>query len=144
MTYCFWSVSAAVTVLLTFFNFLTKPLKLISSNHTWLTYGSGNLFWHPFRWPWVKVTKLPKRNAIYIVPTVKWEPLLQSLDRYIPLIMLSTWLHFGEILPKFVFLSNFTLNPFSPGEHSICHILVKVGPIDVKQKRNESIGCYAD
>ena len=36
------------------------------------------------------------------------------------------------------------LNPFSPGEHSICHILGMVGPIDVKQKGNESTGCYAD
>ena len=27
-------------------------------------------FWHPFRWP-----KLPKWNAIYLVPTVKQEPL---------------------------------------------------------------------
>ena len=71
------TVSAA-TVLPTLFNFLGKPLKLISSNHTRLTYGCGKIFWHPFRWPWVKVTKLPKRNVIYLVRTVKWEPLIQS------------------------------------------------------------------
>ena len=46
---CFWSVSAsAAAVLPTLFNFLGKPLKLISSNHTWLTYGCGKKFWHPF------------------------------------------------------------------------------------------------
>ena len=29
-------------------------------------------------------------------------------------------------------------------EPSISHILGMDGPIDVKQKRNESTGCYAD
>ena len=60
--------------------------------------------------------------------------------------MLSTLLNFGEILPEF-FLSDFLrkiLNPFSAVEHYICHILGMVGPIDVKQKGNESTGCYAD
>ena len=80
----FWFVSAAVSaaaaVLPTLFNFLGKPLKLISSKHTWLTYGCGKIFWHPSRWPWVKVTKLLKRDAIYVVPTIKWEPLIQSLQ----------------------------------------------------------------
>ena len=80
-TYCFWSVSAAAAVLPTLFNFLGTPLKLISSNHTWLTYECGKIFWHPFQWPWVKVTKLPKRNAIYHVPMVKWEPFIQSLEK---------------------------------------------------------------
>ena len=63
-----------------------------------------------------------------------------------PLIMLSTWLKIGEILP-IVFLVIFfrkIWNPFSPVEPSICHILGMVGPIDVKQKGNESTGCYAD
>ena len=61
--------------------------------------------------------------------------------------MLSTWLDFGEILPEFFFFSNFLRqisNPFSGVEHYICHILGMVGPIDVKQKVNESTGCYAD
>ena len=55
--------------------------------------------------------------------------------------MLSTWLNFGEI-----FLAIFykILNAFSTGEPSICHIFGMVGPIDVKQKVNESTGCYAD
>ena len=84
-TYCFWSVSAAVSatavsaavavVLPTLFNFPGEPLKLISSNHTRLTYGCGKNFWHSSRWPWV--TKLPKRDAIYLVPMIKREPLIQ-------------------------------------------------------------------
>ena len=40
-------------------------------------------FWHPSRWPWVKVTKLPKRNTVYFVPRVKWEPLIQSLQNLV-------------------------------------------------------------
>ena len=61
--------------------------------------------------------------------------------------MYYTWLDFGEIMSKTFFLPIFLhkiLNPFSPIEHSICHILGMVGPIDVKQKGNESTGCYAD
>ena len=60
--------------------------------------------------------------------------------------MFSTWLNFGEILPE-LFFRDFLrtiLNPFSAAEYYICHILGMVGPIDVKQKGNESTGCYAD
>ena len=60
--------------------------------------------------------------------------------------MLSTWFNFGEILPIF-FFSEFLrkiLNLFSPVELSICHILGMVGPVDVKQKGNETPRCYAD
>ena len=61
--------------------------------------------------------------------------------------MFPTWLNFGEILLIFLYFSEFLrkiLNPFSPVEPSICHILGMVGPIDVKQKGNESTGCYTD
>ena len=57
-----------------------------------------------------------------------------------PLIMLSTWLKFGVIYLLFCII----LNPFSPVEHSISHILGMIGPIDVKQKGNESTRCYVD
>ena len=57
--------------------------------------------------------------------------------------MLSTWLNFGGVLSEtflaIFFFVKFQIR-FSPVEHSICHIL----PIDVKQKGNESTGCYAD
>ena len=72
-------------------------------------------------------------------------PIAAKLGRYVPLIMLSTWLNFGEILPNF--FSNFfrkILDPFSPVEPSIFHILGMVGPFDVKQKGNDSTACYAD
>ena len=70
------TVSTTAAVLPTLFNFPRKPLKLISSNHICLTYGVGKMFWHPSRWPWVKVTKLPKRDQFYLVPTTKWESLV--------------------------------------------------------------------
>ena len=60
-----------------------KTQKLISSNYTCLTYGCGKIFWHPSRWPWVKVTKLPKRDTIYLVHTIKWEPLIQLLQNLV-------------------------------------------------------------
>ena len=42
---CFLPVSAGAPANLpTFFNFPGKPLKLISSNHTWLTYGCRTQF----------------------------------------------------------------------------------------------------
>ena len=52
-----------------------------------------------------------------------------------------------EKFSNFCLLNDFVrkiLNPFSPVEHSICHILGMDGSIYVKQKGNESIGCYAD
>ena len=62
-----------------------------------------------------------------------------------PLIIVSTWLTFREIL-RYLFCDVFgkISNSFSPVEHSIYHILGMVGPIDVKQKGNESTGYYAD
>ena len=61
--------------------------------------------------------------------------------------MFSVCLNCGGILSKTFFINNIFCKfqiRFSPIEHSICHILGKVGPIDVKQKGNESTGCYVD
>ena len=58
-------------------------------------------------------------------------PVTTKLGRYIPLFFLV------------IFFCKIS-NPFSPVEHSICHILGMVGPVHVKQKGNESTGCYAD
>ena len=72
--------TAATAVLPILLNSPGKPLQRISLNHTWLTYGCGQIVWQPFRWPWVEVTKLPKRDVIYLLPTIKWELLIQSLE----------------------------------------------------------------
>ena len=68
-----------------------------------------------------------------------------KLGRDIPLVTLSTWLNLEEFCKKNsnFFFVRFQIR-FSPFEHSICHILGIVGPIDVKQKGNESTGCCID
>ena len=114
---CFWSGSvaavsaAAAAVLPRLLNFPGKPLKLISSNHTWLIYGCGKIFWHPSGWPWVKVNKLPKAGRSLPCHHNKVRtayPISTKHGRYILLIiMLSTWLNSGEILPEFCFLAIF-------------------------------------
>ena len=60
------------------------------------------IFGHPSRWPWVKVTKLPKQDRFYIVPTIVRTAysIATKLDSYIPLVMLSTWLNFLSILSE--------------------------------------------
>ena len=56
-----------------------------------------------------------------------------KLGRYIPLIMLPTWLNFGGNLVLVNLFEKFQIRS-SQVENSICHIIVMVGPIDVKQK----------
>ena len=73
-------------------------------------------------------------------------PITTKHGRYYSLVMRSTWLSFGGILSE-RFLANFYVEfkiCFSLIEHSICHILRMIDPIDGKQKGNESTGCYAD
>ena len=70
-------------------------------------------------------------------------PIATKLGGYIPLMMLPTWFHFASF-PFFIEFLRKILNPFSPIEPSICHILGMVGPIDMKQKENDSTGCYTD
>ena len=103
---------------------------------TWLTYGCRKIFWHPSRWPWVKATKLPVQNLICPHDKVRTaHPIATKLGRYIPVVMLFTWLNFGGILPG-TFLTNVfvNLNLFSPIEHSLFHMFGMVGP-KRKQKR---------
>ena len=57
-------------------------------------------------------------------------PTASTLGRYIPLVMLSTKLNFGGILPEkisMIFFVKFKMR-LSLIEHSICHILGMVGP----------------
>ena len=103
-------------------------------------------FWHPSRWPWVKVTKLPKWDTIYFVSMIKWELLIQSLQNLVGIFLLSCFPHdwiFEKFCKKYYFSDFFCkiLKPVSAVEHYIYHILGMVGPIDVKQKGNDSTGC---
>ena len=72
-------------------------------------------------------------------------PIATKLSRHIPLAMFFTWLNFEEFCQEL--FSDFfrkISNPFSQIEHSICHMLGMVGPIDVKQKGNDSTESYVD
>ena len=88
----------------------------------------------------VKVTKLPKRDTIYLVPTIKWEQLIQSLQN---------WL--GYLWP-WPFTLTFHLEFFRSNCISGmgCPIVTErkgresVGCPDVKHYGNESTGCCAD
>ena len=74
-------------------------------------------------------------------------PIAKKIGRYISLVMLSTSLNFAVILSE-NFCSEFCPSKFqmrfSPIEHSICHILGMVGPVDVKQNGHKWTGCYTD
>ena len=108
------AISTAAAILPTLFNFPEKPLKVISSNHTWLTtYGCGKIFWHSCWWPWVKDTKLPKRNIIYLVPMIKWEPLIQLVQNLVGNPPLLSWFLSGWILEEFCWIV-FTRGQFWP------------------------------
>ena len=108
-TYCFWSVSAAATIsaaaaiLPTLFNFPGKPLKLISSNRM------VNL------WMWenilvrISVTldqgqQATEAEQILPCPHDKMRIahfIAKKLSRYIPLVMVSTWLNFVKFFTIF-------------------------------------------
>ena len=97
-------------------------------------------FWYPSQWPWVKVPKLLKPDIFYLVPTKNWEP-LESLVVY-PSCHAFHLIKFWRNSVKNVFWRKFQMC-FSPIEHSVSHISGMLGPVDMKQKGNESTGCYA-
>ena len=43
-------------------------------------YGSGEMYWMTFPWPWPKVTAVASISKNLLVCTIKWEPLIISLQ----------------------------------------------------------------
>ena len=43
-------------------------------------YGSGELYWMTFPWPWPKVTAVESISQHVLVCAIKWEPLIGSLQ----------------------------------------------------------------
>ena len=92
MTLCFQFVSntsaaSAVYAAMTF----ASHIKTVWAKNYWMT----------FLWPWPKVMAVALINKNLFVCMIKWVPLTQSLPKFgghIPLVMLVTWLNFGEIL----------------------------------------------
>ena len=113
------------------------------------------MFWYTFRWLWVKVTKLPKRNAIYFVPTVKWEPLTQILSKFC--FQQFFFVKFKIRFPSRTFYLTYLRNGWckwceTRGNYSTGYyadlefsrsncISEKGGPIVMERKGQESIGC---
>ena len=85
--------------------------KLFELNLTYLAqriYGSGEMYWMTFPWPWPKVTAVASISKNVLFCTIKWELLIVSLQNsFIALVMVITWLDFGAVLLETVILANF-------------------------------------
>ena len=68
---------------------LFYTISIATNNRIPGIYGCGKNVWHPSRWPWLKVTKLPKRDRIWIVPKIKWEPLTNRYKKLVGIFPLS-------------------------------------------------------
>ena len=99
-TYCFWSASAAAAAVLpTLFNFSGKPLNMTPLNGNILCF-TGHLcgeFTSPRQFP----TQRPVTRSFDVFFDLR----LNKRDWYIPLVMLSTWWNFAEILSE-IFLTH--------------------------------------
>ena len=66
------------------------------------------MYWMTFPWPWPKFAAVALISKNLLVCMMKWEPLIQSLQNsFIALVMIITWLDFGEVLLETVILANF-------------------------------------
>ena len=85
--------------------------KLFELNLTYLAqriYGSGEMYWMTFPWPWPKVKAVASISKNVLFCAIKWEPLIVSLqNNFIALVIVITWLYFGAVLLETVILANF-------------------------------------
>ena len=108
------------------FPLTSKPFELNLSYLVQRIYGSGEMYWMTFPWPW------PKSRLWRCFCAIKWELLIGSLwnvTALLALAMVITCLDFGEVVLKTVILANF--------------ISGMVDPIDVKRKGSASVGYWA-
>ena len=100
------TTAAAMTFTRHFNTVLVKPYIFGTEKH-----GSGEMYWMTFKW---RLWHWLRKNLF--VCTIKWEPLIQSLQNLVvisPLVMLITWSDYGGILLKNIFLANFFLQFWS-------------------------------
>ena len=90
--------------------------KLFQINLTYLAqriYGSGEMYWLTFQWPWPKVTSVASISKNLLVCAIKWEPFIRSLQNVTALLPWS-WASPDWILEKFcwklLFWQNFFKN----------------------------------
>ena len=85
----------------------SKPFELNLWYLAQRIYGSGKMYW--MTWPWPKVTAVASISKNLLVCAIKWEPPRITTKRgsCVTLVMVITWLDFGEVLFKTVILANF-------------------------------------
>ena len=77
--------------------------KLFELNLRYLAqriYGSGEMYWMTFLWPWPKVTAVASISKNLLVCAIKWEPRIRSLQNITGLLPWS-WLLPDSILERF-------------------------------------------
>ena len=103
-------------------------------------YGSGEMYWMTFPWPWPKVTSVVSISKKFAclrdkVRTTHW--ITTKRGSFIAVVMVITWLDFGEVLLETFILANFLYKfrmCFFKVKHYFGHISGMVGPIDAKRK----------
>ena len=85
VTLCFQFVSAAsatsaVSAAAKTFPLTSKPFVLNLWYLAQRIYGSGEMYWMTFPWPWPKVTAVASISKNLLVCPIKWEPLIGSLQ----------------------------------------------------------------
>ena len=58
----------------------SKPFQLNLWYLAQRIYGSGEMYWMTFPWPWPKVTAVASISKKFLVCAIKWEPLIGSLQ----------------------------------------------------------------
>ena len=124
----------------------SKPFELSLRYLGQRKYRSGKMYWMTFGWPWPKVTAVTLINKNLLICRIKWEPLNQSLQNLVD-ILLWSWSSPDEILK-----GNFVKTPliakfrmcFFKVKHSIGQISGMVGPIDVKRKGGATVGYWVN
>ena len=69
----------------------SKPFELNLRYLAQRIYGSGEMYWMTFPWPWLKTTAVASISKNLLVCTIKWEPLIRSLQNMAALLPWS-WL----------------------------------------------------
>ena len=64
------------------FPLTSKPFELNLWYLAQRIYGSGELYWMTFPWPWSKVTAVASISQHVLVCAIKWEPLIRSLQKW--------------------------------------------------------------
>ena len=89
VTLCFQFVSAASAAASAAAKTFPSHVKTVWAKLIILVqriYGSGEMYWMTFPWPWTKVTSVALISKNLLVCAIKWEPLIGSLQNVAPLL----------------------------------------------------------